>query len=116
MKCLLSLSLAAAVLSGCGGRSELDLTRRSAERGEVLAQHNLGLMYSHGHGVARNHAEAFKWFCRAADQGYARAQHNLGLMYSTGLGVAEDDEQAVQWYLKSAEQGYARAQYAEGPS
>jgi hypothetical protein len=30
MKCLLCLSLVAAVLAGCGGRSELDLTRRES--------------------------------------------------------------------------------------
>ena len=38
MKRLLCLSIAAVLLSGCGGRSELDLTRRAAEKGEVLAQ------------------------------------------------------------------------------
>jgi len=49
-----------------------------AQQGMAAAQHNLGVMYSQGQGVARNDAEAVKWYCKAADQGYALGQRNLG--------------------------------------
>ena len=36
-----------------------------AEQGNVAAQSNLGVMYTNGHGVPQNYAEAAKWY-RAA--------------------------------------------------
>ena len=47
----------------------LGLWRPLAERGEADSQHNLGVVYRDGQGVARDHAEAAKWFKLAADQG-----------------------------------------------
>ena len=53
----------------------------------VSAQHNLGLLYFHGRGVAQNYQQAAAWFQKAADQGYADSQFNLGIMYAEGLGA-----------------------------
>jgi CHAT domain-containing protein/uncharacterized protein YqgQ len=49
-----------------------------AERGDVDAQFNLGLMYFYGKGVTQNDIEAAKWFRQAAEQGHARASGILG--------------------------------------
>ena len=55
-----------------------------------------------GGGVARDDAEAVRWYRKAAEQGHARAQWNLGDMYEHGgLGVARDDAEAVRWYRKA---------------
>jgi len=43
--------------------------RKDAERRNVNAQYNLGVMYSQGSGVAQDHAEAVKWYRKAAAQG-----------------------------------------------
>ena len=64
-----------------------------------------------GTGVAKDEAEAVRWYRRAAEQDDANAQFNLGVCYYNGTGVAKDDAEAVHWYRKAAEQGHVRAQY-----
>jgi len=61
-------------------------TRADAERGDVVAQYNLGMMYADGRGVAQDDAQALTWFRKAADQGNAGAQDKLGFMYVNGRG------------------------------
>jgi TPR repeat protein len=85
-----------------------------AEQGHAAAQINLGAMYLNGHGVARDDAEAMKWFRLAAAQGRPIAQFNIGYMYESGRGVAKDGAEALKWYRMAAEQGLARAQYNLG--
>jgi TPR repeat protein len=84
--------------------------RKAAEKGNHVAQVNLGIMYEKGHGVAKDEARAVEWYRKAAEKGNARAQFALGLMYTNGHGVGRDEGKAVEWYRKAAEQGYARAQ------
>jgi TPR repeat protein len=92
----------------------LQLIRPLAERGNAVAQHNLGLMYADGRGVAQDDAEALKWYRLAAEQGFAPSQTNLGLMYADGKGVLQDDAEALKWYRLAANQGYAIGQYNLG--
>lgn len=84
--------------------------RPMAKAGNPAAQYNLGLMYAHGFGVARDDALAVEWYRMAAAQGYAKAQHNLAVHYQNGRGVARDYAAAARWYRKAAEQGEAAAQ------
>ncbi len=48
--------------------------------------------------MAKDPAEAFKWYRRAADQGNATAQYNLGAMYAKGQAVAADVVTAQMLY------------------
>lgn len=75
--------------------------RKPAERGNAVAQLNLGLMYAR----ASDDKEAMKWYRLAADQGNAKAQVMIGDMYFHGWGVVQDDAQAEHWYLMAAKQG-----------
>jgi len=88
--------------------------RPLAERGNVLAQYKLGLMYNKGEGVDQDFAEAVGWFHRAASQGYAPAQRSLGVKYEKGQGVKRNYGEAVRWYRHGADQGDAAAQYRLG--
>ncbi len=88
--------------------------RPLAERGNVLAQYKLGLMYNNGEGVRRDFGKAATWFFRAAVQGYAPAQTSLGVKYEKGQGIKRNYREAVNWYRHGAEQGYATAQYRLG--
>ena len=94
--------------------------RVRAEKGDAIAQSNLGEMYATGLGVAKDEVEAVKWYRKAADQGDAFAQYNLGNMYRNGSGVVKDEVEAVKWYRKAADQGDASGQgglgwmYADG--
>ena len=81
-----------------------------AYQGDAAAQHNLGLMYANGEGVAEDDVEAVRWYHLAADQGVADAQFNLGISYDYGEGVPEDDAEAVKWYQLAADQGLVEAQ------
>ena len=116
MKRTLLLALALAVIPvGVDAQApDLEETRARAEQGNVVAQYNLGLMYSAGDGVPENDAEAARWYRLAADQGHARSQYNLGTMYYTGSGLPEDNAEAVRWWRLAADQGYASAQYNFG--
>ncbi len=79
--------------------------RPLAERGNPAAQFNLGVMYANGQGVARDDAEAARWFHKAAEQGYANAQRNLGVIYILGRGVPQDYVRGYLWSDLSAAQG-----------
>lgn len=80
-----------------------------AQAGDVDAQYNLGIMYYHGDGVAKNHDEALKWFHLSAEQGDAEAQFNLGFMYGRGEGTAKDHRASMEWFQKAASQGHEGA-------
>ncbi len=85
------------------GSKELDgLYRMAAEKGEGIAQFNLGQMYIQGQGVEINYKESAKWFRLAAAQGVAIAQYQLAMMYYLGRGVQESNVIAFALYQISA--------------
>ena len=60
----------------------------AAERGQVEAQFDLGLMYATGHGVRQDFVVAHKWFNLAAAHGNGEARaHRLDL--ARDMSVAE---------------------------
>ena len=85
-------------------------TKVKAEKGDAYEQAVLGFMYEDGRGVAKDEAEAVKWYRKSADQGNFIAQLSLGNMYAHGRGVVKDEAEAVKWYRKAADQGDAKAQ------
>ncbi|MDY3932880.1 MAG: tetratricopeptide repeat protein, partial [Muribaculaceae bacterium] len=52
-----------------------------AQRGNVVAQNNLGYLYYNGIGVEQNRAEGIRWFESAADKGYDEAKYTLAKIY-----------------------------------
>ncbi len=48
---------------------DLDSTRAEAERGDINAEANLGVMYLNGDRIGQDYVEAAKWLRKAADQG-----------------------------------------------
>ena len=68
----------------------VDEVRSQAEAGEAEAQYRLGAMYDTGFGVARDDAEAMRWYRRAAELGHAGARNFVGTLYRLGRGVARD--------------------------
>jgi TPR repeat protein len=81
---------------------------------DVVTQFNLGYCYQNGFGVAKDDAEAAKWYRKSAEQGNAKAQYRLGRCYDDGTGVPKNLVEAAQWYYKSAEQGFYAAQFMIG--
>jgi len=96
-------------------RKVLAEIRAGADKGDAKAQYELGRAFFSGTlGVAKDEAEAVKWFRKAAEQNVADAQFSLGVCYANGRGVTKDDAEAVKWFRKAAEQNDARAQAALG--
>ena len=52
-------------------------TKAKAEKGDMIAQYNLGMYYWNGQVVIVDGVEAKKWFRKAAEQGYSPAQRVL---------------------------------------
>ena len=84
--------------------------RKAAEKGNAIAQYNLGAAYHYGNGVPQDHVKGVYWDKLAADQGFAEAQANLGFAYHNGHVFPKDDIKAAVWYRKAADQGHGRAQ------
>jgi TPR repeat protein len=102
----------------CLGRLDetalLSAFRTRAENGSVGAAYLMGLFRFMGSGVARDYAEAFRWWKLAADRGYAEAQNKVGSCFFTGQGVPRDYAQAAEWWKKAVEQGIEDAEYNLG--
>jgi TPR repeat protein len=88
----------------------VELFRALAERGNPVAQYNLGVLYENGQGLPKDYKLAAEWYRKGADQGYSEAQNNLANMYAFGLGVEKNPAEAVVWMRKAAQQGQAGAQ------
>ena len=86
------------------------LFRDTADKGDVMGQFGLGLMYASGDGVEQNYTTARSWFQKAADKGYAPAQTSLGMMYVNGEGVKKNYTEALSWFRKAAKKEHAQAQ------
>ncbi|MBS0152110.1 MAG: sel1 repeat family protein [Nitrospira sp.] len=84
-------------------RAAAGLFHPRAEKGDVRAQYNLGLLYASGMGVMQDYQAALKWHRLAAGQGHAGAQNELAQMYDKGQGVPQDQVRAYVWYSVAGE-------------
>lgn len=83
--------------------------RRAAEQGHPRAQCSYGKCLYLGSGVAKDTAEAFRWFKLAADSNLDIAQYNLGVMYLKGVYVNKDVAEARRYFGLAAANGHAEA-------
>jgi hypothetical protein len=64
----------------------------------MSAQFSLGYCLYHGEGVAKDDAEAAKWYRKASEQGSISALQTLGLLYRDGAGVVKDEVEAYAYF------------------
>ena len=76
-----------------------------AENGDAKAKFIIGGCYYTGSRLAKDFAEAVKWWRKAAEQGNANTQFNLGICYAKGQGVTQNFAEASKWYFQAAGQG-----------
>jgi hypothetical protein len=104
------------VLAGVEPHAKFLKALEDAEKGDAKAQYTVGWAYGwlsgteEFDGVARDYAEAARWFRKAAEQGNAWGQNAMGLMYTSGWGVPQDDREAARYRRMAAEQGDSGAQ------
>ena len=90
------------VCSTIGVGDSFEETEAKAKASDIDAQVNLGWMYANGGRVAKDDAQAVKWYRKVAQAGVADAQFNLGMRYTIGQGVPRDDNLAVKWLRKGS--------------
>lgn len=91
-------------------KEDIQALLENAEKGDCIAQFELGLSYIERIGVPQSDVKAAKWFRLSATQGYAEAQCFYGVCFFRGIGVPQSYEEAVKWYRLAAEQGLSYAQ------
>ena len=80
------------------------------EREKALnALWRIGRCYETGDGVAKDVAEAVKWYRMAAEQGLAGGSFELAKCYRFGIGVRRNRKTSLKWLVKATEQGYTKA-------
>jgi len=87
---------------------------REANRGNIIAQHELGIRYLLGDGVAADTVEGAFWIRKAADKELAAACYNYGILLMNGWGVNWNPKLAFNYFLKAAENGMAQSQHLVG--
>ena len=114
------------IANGCSKNVDIDTAKELARKGEASkafeilmpfalqgnsdAQFCIGNMYSVGHGVKQNSAEALKWYLRSARQNNGDAQFYLSIMYLDGKGIEKNECEGLNWLQKAADNGVANAQ------
>ena len=81
-----------------------------AEKGDAVAQLNLGVLYIIGKEVPRNLTEGARWMREAAEKGNVIAEVNMGALANGGVGIPQDYHEAARWWQMAADQGNARAE------
>ncbi|EGB11514.1 hypothetical protein AURANDRAFT_20956 [Aureococcus anophagefferens] len=81
----------------------MKLYRAAADRGDALAQFNLGILLR----SEKKFEEAFRYFALAANQGYTEGEASLGYCYTAdGEGTEVDLGKARYWYARAAAKGH----------
>jgi uncharacterized protein len=91
------LNIALAPFDSLLREKDIDSLKTKAAQGDAESQTELGICYIDGAGVAKDEAEAVKWFRKAADQGHAVAQLQLGSCYVLGEGVPTNKIEAYAY-------------------
>ena len=106
------------ILSKTQDQNYLKKLKKSSEKGDVLAQYELGAYYYYSiyslglkdQEQEEHKKKALKWFKQAGKQGHAEAQYMVWTIYYNKGGF----KKAFKWVEKSAQQGFAQSQYMAG--
>ena len=88
--------------------------KEAADKNDIQAIIQIGLMYDFGKGVKQDYNIAMKWYMKAAEEGDAGGMYLVGHMYEFGEGMNVDPGKAFEWYVKSARMGNSIAQFEVG--
>ena len=90
----------------------IDELTQKAEKGDSVAQTQLGVEYMKGDLVEKDLGKAIEWWQKAAAKGFAEAEYKLGVCYHFGFGIKKSRKQARYWYEKAASQQHKSAKVA----
>ena len=82
--------------------------RQEVAAGHAKAMLSIGLMYEHGHGVAKDYASAKRWYEKAGDAGSSYGYKWIGGLYKEGgPGLEQNYASAKEWYEKAIAAGHS---------
>lgn len=89
---------------------------KAAERGNVDAITNIGILYFHKSSLSNYNSDvqyekALKWFIKAAERGSVTAHYRIVVMYYNGKGVEESKREALKWLHKGVKLPYGSYTY-----
>ena len=87
---------------------------QSANSGDPLAEHELGLRYLLGEGFAADTVQAAFWIKKAADTHLAAACYNYGILLNNGWGVKWNPFEAFKYFMIAAKDGMPQAEQVVG--
>ncbi len=90
-------------------RSPLERLKDSAELGNVKDQLTLAVKYSTADGVAKDQAEASRWYLMAAQGGDVHAMYEVSMRYTHGYGFTKNNAEADVWRQRAASKGHPEA-------
>ena len=91
-----------------------DLTKL-ADKGDPIAQNNLGYSYLYGIDGKKDIDKAIYYLNLAASQGQVNAMTTVGWTYFTGeFGAPKNDDEAIYWNQRASKLGCATASYNMG--
>lgn len=114
IKRMIIFLLLSVFISTTAWAADIDSVKVKAEKGDVEAQLELGLIYVQGKDVEQDFTAAKKWWDKAAEQGNDTARYYVGLMYARGDGVAKDMDQAKSLWQQSADMDHVGALFSLG--
>ena len=88
-----------------GDAAALAQLKTLGNKGDIVAQRAIGVMYDLGNGVPKDFVEAVFWYRKSANQGDSKGQGLLSTMYRNGHGVPKDLVIAYMWCNLAAAQG-----------
>jgi TPR repeat protein len=88
--------------------ADVGTLRSKAEKGDPVAEYELGRSMLSPQPTDSEFAAAMPWFRRSAEQRYAPAEYMYGGIFREGRW--KDPKQLVYWWTKAAEQGNVHAQ------
>jgi TPR repeat protein len=92
----------------------IDYASRHSSGSDLIA-FELGNIYADGDlGVARNSAEAVRWYEKAGNSGNFAARRQAGFIYLYGIGLSKDLDKAINLLTEAAFSGDVLAQYTLG--
>lgn len=89
--------------SGRNEEKAVEWYGKAKMNGHVIAQFNLGTLYSSSKVVPINYNLAVTLLLPLAELGYSPAQHNLGILYLGGRGVGKDISTGLMWIMLAAQ-------------
>ncbi|CAG8464124.1 8822_t:CDS:2 [Diversispora eburnea] len=96
-----------------------EIYQKSANKGNLLGQCNLGNCYMSEMWVPKNQIKGFHWYLNSAIgnifhenscTGNIIASNCLGYSFENGEGIMKNLKLAFEWYMRSANSGYSIAQ------